>query len=160
MTDLRKDRRTVRQLMAAAAKDTDAASVFYNGSGPADYDSAIVVIKGRENVDYVVAMLARQQLFTPGKPVEGSTIAGVAAPDGQTFHRTDARDAAAGAQKPDKSESAVSAPSERELLERAGTALDGLMTWCAENVDQWDFPQYDEADRTIAAIRAHLGDKT
>jgi hypothetical protein len=71
-TVLNKDRRTVPQLLAAAAKDTDAASVFYNGTGPADYDSAILVIKGRENVDYVVAMLARQQLVTPGKPVEGS----------------------------------------------------------------------------------------
>jgi hypothetical protein len=71
-TELNRDRRTVPQLLAAAAKDTDAASVFYNGSGPADYDSAILVIKGRENVDYVVAMLARQQLVTPGKPVEGN----------------------------------------------------------------------------------------
>lgn len=70
-TTLNADRRTVPQLLAAAAKDTDAASVFYNGSGPTDYDSAILVIKGRENVDYVVAMLARQQLVTPGKPVEG-----------------------------------------------------------------------------------------
>lgn len=72
---LNKDRRTVPQLLAAAAKDTDAASVFYDGTGPADYDSAIVVIKGRANVDYVVAMLARQQLVTPGKPVEGSADA-------------------------------------------------------------------------------------
>lgn len=70
---LNKDRRTVPQLLAAAAKDTDAASVFYNGSGPADYDSAILVIKGRANVEYVVAMLARQQLVTPEKPVESTT---------------------------------------------------------------------------------------
>jgi hypothetical protein len=76
-TVLNKDRRTVPQLLAAAAKDTDAASVFYDGTGPADYDRAIVVIKGRENVEYVVAMLARQQLVTPGKPVEGSGIGGV-----------------------------------------------------------------------------------
>lgn len=69
-TELNRDRRTVPQLLAAAAKDSDAASVFYNGTGPADYDSAIIVVKGRENVDYVVAMLARQQLVTPGKPVE------------------------------------------------------------------------------------------
>lgn len=70
-TELNRDRRTVPQLLAAAAKDTDAASVFYNGTGPTDYDSAILVIKGRENVDYVVAMLARQNLVTPGKPVDG-----------------------------------------------------------------------------------------
>lgn len=83
--DLRKDRRTVPQLLAAAAKDTDAASIFYNGTGPADYDSAVVVIKGRENVDYVAAMLTRQQLTTPGKPVEGSAIDGVSVVDGETF---------------------------------------------------------------------------
>lgn len=70
-TRLDYQRRTVPQLLAAAAKDTDAASVFYNGTGPADYDSAIIVIKGRENVDYVAAVLERQQLVTPGKPVEG-----------------------------------------------------------------------------------------
>ena len=44
-TTLNKDRRTVPQLLAAAAKDTDAASIFYNGTGPADYDSAIIVMK-------------------------------------------------------------------------------------------------------------------
>jgi hypothetical protein len=76
-TVLNKDRRTVPQLLAAAAKDTDAASVFYDGTGPADYDRAIVVIKGRENVEYVVTMLERQRLTTPGKPVEGSAIGGV-----------------------------------------------------------------------------------
>lgn len=79
-TTLNPDRRTVPQLLAAASKDSDAASVFYNGSSPADYDSAIVVIKGRENVEYVVAMLARQQLVTHGKPVEGD--AGVPGTDG------------------------------------------------------------------------------
>lgn len=63
-------RRTVPQLLAAAANDSDAASVFYNGSGPTDYDGAVVVLKGRENVEYVVAMLARQQLLTVDKPVE------------------------------------------------------------------------------------------
>jgi hypothetical protein len=71
ITELNSERRTVPQLLAAAAKDTDAASVFYNGSGPTDYDSAIIVIKGRENVDYVVSLLTRQQLVTPGKPVVG-----------------------------------------------------------------------------------------
>ena len=74
-TTLNKDRRTVPQLLAAAAKDTDAASIFYNGTGPADYDSAIIVIKGREAVDYVVAMLGRQNLTTPGKPVDGAAPA-------------------------------------------------------------------------------------
>jgi hypothetical protein len=67
---LNNNRLTTKQLLAAAAKDTDPASVFYNGTGPTDYDSAILVIKGRENVEYVVAMLTRQNLVTPGKPVE------------------------------------------------------------------------------------------
>lgn len=71
-TVLNKDRRTVPQLLAAAANDTDAASVFYTGTCDADFDGAIIVVKGREHAAYVVAMLERQRMVTPGKPVEGS----------------------------------------------------------------------------------------
>ena len=67
---LRKDRRTTQQLLDAAAKDTDAASVFYVGSDDSNYDDAIIVIKGREHVRYLVDVLVRQKLVTPGKDVE------------------------------------------------------------------------------------------
>jgi hypothetical protein len=68
--DIKLERRTVQQLVDAAAKDTDAASVFYLGTNLADADDCIVVIKGREHSRYVVDMLQRQQMLTPAKPVE------------------------------------------------------------------------------------------
>lgn len=63
-------RRTVDQLLTAATKDTDAASVFWDGSCNADSDRAIIVIKGRAHCDYVIEMLQRQNLLTAGKDVE------------------------------------------------------------------------------------------
>jgi hypothetical protein len=71
-TAIRNDRRTTAQLLSAAAKDTDAASVFYTGTSAADYDGAIIVIKGREHAAYLIDVLVRQKLVTPGKPVEGA----------------------------------------------------------------------------------------
>lgn len=68
---IRPDRRTVAQLLAAARKDTDAASVFYLGTDESDFDGAVIVIKGREHTQYVVDTLVRQKLVTPGKSVEG-----------------------------------------------------------------------------------------
>ncbi len=71
-TALRADRKTVGQLLNAARKDTDAASVFWLGTCSADSDNCIVVIKGRENCAYIIELLQRQKLLTPGKDVEGS----------------------------------------------------------------------------------------
>lgn len=70
-TALRTDRKTVGQLLNAARKDTDAASVFWLGTCSADSDDCIIVIKGRENSAYLVELLQRQKLLTPGKDVEG-----------------------------------------------------------------------------------------
>lgn len=69
-TEIRGDRRTTAQLLKAAARDTDAVSVFHNGTGPDDFDGAIFVVKGRSNVDYLKALCERQGLLTQGKPVE------------------------------------------------------------------------------------------
>lgn len=69
---LRPDRQTVKQLLAAAHQDTDAASVFYNGTSEADTTEAIIVIKGRDEMRFVVDMLLRQKMLTRNKPVEGA----------------------------------------------------------------------------------------
>lgn len=71
MNEIRPDRRTVKQLLAAADKDTDAASVFYFGASQSDFDGAVIVLKGREHTQYVVDVLLRQNLLTRGKSVEG-----------------------------------------------------------------------------------------
>lgn len=70
-TALRADRKTVGQLLNAARKDTDAASVFWLGTCSADSDDCIIVIKGREHSAYIIEVLQRQKLLTPGKDVEG-----------------------------------------------------------------------------------------
>jgi hypothetical protein len=69
-TRLLPNRRTVRQLLDASAKDTDAASVFWCGSSDKDSDDCIIVVKGRQHSDYIIDVLVRQKLVTPGKPVE------------------------------------------------------------------------------------------
>ena len=71
-TRLLPNRRRVQQLLAAAAKDSDPASVFWCGSSDRDSADCIIVIKGRQHSDYVIDVLVRQKLLTPGKPVEGA----------------------------------------------------------------------------------------
>jgi hypothetical protein len=68
---LRDDRRTVTQLLAAAAKDTDAVSVFMAGCTVADTEAAIFVVKGADRIAYLQALCERQGLLTD-KPVEAS----------------------------------------------------------------------------------------
>ena len=65
---LRDDRRTVKQLMAAAQKDTDAVSVFMVGCTESDTDAAIVVVKGPDRIAYLRTLCERQGLLTD-KPV-------------------------------------------------------------------------------------------
>lgn len=68
---IRQDRLTTAQLLAAAARDTDAVSVFEDGTGPGEAEVAILVVKGRANIEYLATLCARQGLLTPGKAVEG-----------------------------------------------------------------------------------------
>lgn len=64
-------RRQTGQLLDAAAKDTDAVSVFMDGyCMDEDIEAAVLVVKGREHIDYIVALCVRQGLLTIGKPVE------------------------------------------------------------------------------------------
>ena len=65
----RSDRRTVRQLLAAAEKDTDPVSVFMDGCMLADTEAAIFVVKGAKQITYLTALCERQGLMTT-KPVE------------------------------------------------------------------------------------------
>lgn len=69
-TELRSDRRTVTQLLAAAEKDTDAVSVFMAGCTVADTKTAVLVVKGPEAIAYLSEMCKRQGLLTD-KPVTG-----------------------------------------------------------------------------------------
>ena len=63
-------RRTVKDLFEAAEKDTDAVSMFGDGTCWADTERAIFVVKGAERVRYLHALLVRQGLITEGKAVE------------------------------------------------------------------------------------------
>lgn len=75
-TEIRRDRRTTAQLLAAAERDTDQVSMFGAGTCEADTDLCIMVVKGAENIAYVKAMLVRQGLLTEGKPVDGGVRSG------------------------------------------------------------------------------------
>jgi hypothetical protein len=66
-------RRTTEQLLAAAERDTDAVSIFNDGTDWNDTERAIFVVKGREHIAYLRALLTRQGLLTDGKSVEGDT---------------------------------------------------------------------------------------
>ncbi len=68
-TEIRADRRTTAQLLSAAQRDTDPVSVFGDGTCPADTNCAIFVVKGREHIEYLTALLQRQGLLTAGKAV-------------------------------------------------------------------------------------------
>lgn len=63
-------RRTTAQLLAAAARDSDACSMFADGTSMEDCERAVFVVKGHENVMYVHSLLVRQGLITDGKGVE------------------------------------------------------------------------------------------
>lgn len=66
-------RRKTGQLLDAAARDTDAVSVFIDGYRmDQDTEAAVLVVKGRVHIDYILALCVRQGLLTPGKPVEAS----------------------------------------------------------------------------------------
>jgi hypothetical protein len=69
-TVLRADSRTVPQLLAAAAKDTDPVSVFMAGCTVADTEAAIFVVKGAAAIAYLRQLCERQGLLTD-KPVTG-----------------------------------------------------------------------------------------
>ena len=68
---LRDDRRTVKQLIVAAQKDTDAVSVFMVGCTESDTEAAIFVVKGSDRIAYLRALCERQGLLTD-KPVARS----------------------------------------------------------------------------------------
>ena len=70
-TELRSDRRTVTQLLAAAERDTDPVSVFMAGCTVAGTEAAIFVVKGPERIAYLKALCERQGLLTD-KPVTGA----------------------------------------------------------------------------------------
>lgn len=70
-TELKPNRRTTAQLLAAAARDPDAVSVFYDGTYADDTETAIFVVKGRQNVQYLASLCERQGLMRAGMPVEG-----------------------------------------------------------------------------------------
>ena len=57
------------QLLQKATRDTDPVSVFVDGVTWDDAESAIFIVKGKEQAQAVSEMLARQGLVTPGKPV-------------------------------------------------------------------------------------------
>lgn len=67
---LRSDRRTVRQLLAAAKKDTDAVSVFLDGCTVADSEAAVFVVKGRVAIAYLRELCQRQGLLTDKRVTE------------------------------------------------------------------------------------------
>jgi sulfur carrier protein ThiS len=69
-TERREDRRTVAQLLDAAAKDTDPVSVFMDGTCVGDTEIAIFVVKGADRITYLEAVCERQGLLTD-KPVVG-----------------------------------------------------------------------------------------
>lgn len=69
-SQLRSDRSTVTQLLAAAEKDTDAVSVFMAGCTVADTEAAIFVVKGPDAIAYLRHLCKRQGLLTD-KPVTG-----------------------------------------------------------------------------------------
>ena len=67
-TELRNDRKTVTQLLAAAEKDADAVSVFMAGCTVADTEAAVFVVKGQQAIAYLTELCKRQGLLTD-KPV-------------------------------------------------------------------------------------------
>lgn len=69
---LHDNRLSTQQLLDAAERDTDAVSVFMDGSSAADTERAIFVVKGREHIAYLMALLERQGLLNAAKPVEGN----------------------------------------------------------------------------------------
>ena len=58
-----------RTVMHYAKQDTDAVSVLADGESYEDSDTAVFVVKGREQIAYLRAMCERQGLLTPGKAV-------------------------------------------------------------------------------------------
>lgn len=69
-TMYRRSRRTVAELLDAADKDTDAVSVFMDGTKEADTEAAIFVVKGAAHIAYLRGVCERQGLLTD-KPVTG-----------------------------------------------------------------------------------------
>ena len=59
----------VRKVLAYARQDSDAVSVFSDGTCDADTEEAVFVVRGHERVAYFKAMAERQGLLTAGKPV-------------------------------------------------------------------------------------------
>jgi len=70
-TNLKPTHQTVATLLARAAQDTDAVSVFPNGTCWGDTDSCIFVVKGGLRAYALYEQFCDQGLVTPGKPVVG-----------------------------------------------------------------------------------------
>lgn len=68
-TGLRNGYKTTQQLLLKAKRDTDAVSVFVDGTTWDDADCAIFIVKGADQAREVYEMLAAQGMVTPGKPV-------------------------------------------------------------------------------------------
>lgn len=68
-TPLRTGYGTTKQLLQKAARDSDPVSVFVDGTSWDDAESAIFIVKGRDQAHKVYAALAEAGLVTPGKPV-------------------------------------------------------------------------------------------
>lgn len=69
-SNIKSNRRTTAQLLTAAERDTDPVSVFACGADWHDTDRAIFVVKGNKNISYLLQLLERQALLTPGKAIE------------------------------------------------------------------------------------------
>lgn len=69
-TSINSNRQTTAQLIIAAQRDTDPVSVFLDGAGPEDSETAILVVKGRDHIAYLTQLCLRQGLLIEGKSVE------------------------------------------------------------------------------------------
>jgi hypothetical protein len=61
---------STKQLLAAAAKDTDRVSIYSLGDTLERADLAVIVLKGRDELRLFRDWAERNGLLTPGKPVE------------------------------------------------------------------------------------------
>jgi thiamine biosynthesis lipoprotein ApbE len=55
--------------MNYAKQDTDPVSVISDGSSYADSETAVFVVKGKDNIDYFRRRCEWRGLLTPGKPI-------------------------------------------------------------------------------------------
>jgi hypothetical protein len=60
---------SLRNLVADANQDTDAASVFCLREHPDQTEGAIIIVKGHNEANKAYTLLCQHGLITPGKPV-------------------------------------------------------------------------------------------